>query len=195
MFMEAKVKFFDMTAPVYEWLHFSGQKKTLVFFSDSGFLRPTDDVIDLAGGTGRVAEKIVPFVRSITVVDASEPMLAVCRKKGVKAIAGFAEKIPFADASVDRIIVIDAFHHFQDPAASLEEMYRVLKPGGQIFIEEVNPASLFGKFLKFAENVLGMGSRFYLPEKLAEISSAVFQKPEIIRLNRIFYALILKKNL
>jgi ubiquinone/menaquinone biosynthesis C-methylase UbiE len=193
--MIAKTKFFDLTAPFYEWVHFSGQKKTLEFFIREKFLRPDYDVIDLAGGTGRVAEKIVPLVRSVTVVDASEPMLAVCRKKGVNAIAGFAEKIPFADDSVDRIIVIDAFHHFQDQIAALNEMHRVLKPGGQVFIEEVSPGSLFGKSLEFAENVLGMGSRFHLPENLAEIGAEVFENPEIRRLNGIFYAMILKKNL
>jgi SAM-dependent methyltransferase len=51
-------------------------------------------------------------------------------------IAGDAERLPLADASVDHAVVLNAFHHVPDEHAALAELYRVLRPGGRLFLSE-----------------------------------------------------------
>jgi ubiquinone/menaquinone biosynthesis C-methylase UbiE len=49
------------------------------------------------------------------------------------------ERLPLDDASVDRVICFDAFHHVRDQAATLQEFARVLRPGGRIAMLEPGP--------------------------------------------------------
>jgi ubiquinone/menaquinone biosynthesis C-methylase UbiE len=53
---------------------------------------------------------------------------------GVRFIAGDAERLPFADRSFDLIVANDSLEHFRDPAAALDELERVLKPDGRLFL-------------------------------------------------------------
>lgn len=53
---------------------------------------------------------------------------------GARFLAGDAERLPFADASLDLVVANDSLEHFRDPAAALKELGRVLRPGGSIFL-------------------------------------------------------------
>lgn len=49
------------------------------------------------------------------------------------------QRLPLADASVDRVLCFDAFHHVRDPAATIAEFARVLRPGGRAAFCEPGP--------------------------------------------------------
>ncbi len=111
----------DYPAVLADWLH------------DELDLAPGRVVVDLGAGTG----KFTPFLRAtgarVVAVEPVEAMRAalVAAHPDVEALAGEAERLPLADASVDAIVCAQSFHWFARPAA-LAEMRRVLKPGGAL---------------------------------------------------------------
>ena len=93
---------------------------------------PADShVLDLAAGTGKLTRVLVERFARVTAVEPDDAMRALNRWGDV--LAGSAESIPLADASVDAVFVADAFHWFSDRPA-VNEMARVLRPGGGLVI-------------------------------------------------------------
>jgi SAM-dependent methyltransferase len=87
-------------------------------------------ILDLGAGTGKLAQVAAALGHDVVAVDPSEEMLSVCRKlTGVDTMVGAAESIPLAPASVDAVIVGQAFHWF-DHSRALPEIARVLRPHG-----------------------------------------------------------------
>jgi len=97
---------------------------------------PGADVLDLGAGTGKLTEAAqqVPGVR-ITAVDPDPDMLAELSRRhpGVDVRVGPAEAIPLDDASVDVVLVGQAWHWF-DLAVAVPEIARVLRPGGVLAV-------------------------------------------------------------
>jgi SAM-dependent methyltransferase len=98
-------------------------------------------VLELGAGTGKLTRLLVPtFARVIAVEpeDAMRRLLAVyC--PGADVLAGRAEEIPVADASVDAVFAAEAFHRFDD-ARALAEVARVLRPRGVLVLTWNLPA-------------------------------------------------------
>lgn len=95
-------------------------------------------VLDLACGTGNWLSVQMRGHGDVGVewhgLDASADMLGVARKKVPAAVLveGRAEKLPYRDGWFDFVAVNFAFHHFGDKAAALDEIARVLAPGGVV---------------------------------------------------------------
>lgn len=106
-----------------------------------------DVVLDLGGGTGRVAQKLQPLVGKIIVADPAEKMLAKAKRKGLATQLLVDNTLPFPDHTFDTVTMIETFHHFKQQVPSLKECYRVLKPDGVLLIEEPNPLSFLKHFL------------------------------------------------
>jgi ubiquinone/menaquinone biosynthesis C-methylase UbiE len=92
-------------------------------------------VLDLAAGTGKLTRLLAGRFASVTAVEPLPGMRAVLEVEvpGALALAGTAEAIPLADASVDAVFVAEAFHWF-DPAGAVAELARVLRPGGGVAV-------------------------------------------------------------
>lgn len=90
-------------------------------------------VLDLAAGTGKLTEGLLPLGLEVTAVEPDDHMLAELSRRfpQVRALPGSAERIPLPDSSVDAVLVGQAFHWF-DPEAAPVEIARVLRPGGVI---------------------------------------------------------------
>jgi len=92
---------------------------------------PGRRVLDLAAGTGKLTELLVPTGASVVAVEPSAGMRTVLARRcpGVVVLEGTATDLPLPASSVDAVVVAQAFHWFAGPDA-LAEMYRVLRPGG-----------------------------------------------------------------
>jgi ubiquinone/menaquinone biosynthesis C-methylase UbiE len=86
---------------------------------------------------------------------------SAARDKGMHVCAGVAERLPFADGSFPRIILVDTFHHLEDQRSAMRELLRVLVPGGRLVIEEPDIDKPVVKFAAFLERVLRMRSTFF----------------------------------
>lgn len=98
-------------------------------------LGPGREVLDLAAGTGRMTRELAASGAAVTAVEPSEAMGAVFAAglPDVPLRIGTAERIPLPDGSFDAVVVAQAFHWFDGPAA-LREIARVLRPGGGLVV-------------------------------------------------------------
>ena len=87
-------------------------------------------VLDLGAGTGKLTQVLLDLGLDVVAVEPSEQMRAYVPARA-EVLAGGAEQIPLPDASVDAVLVGQAFHWF-DQAPALREMARVLRPGGTV---------------------------------------------------------------
>jgi demethylmenaquinone methyltransferase/2-methoxy-6-polyprenyl-1,4-benzoquinol methylase len=102
-------------------------------------------VLDIAGGTGDLGlafSKKVGSTGMVVHTDINEEMLKTGRDRLVDlnvvlpTLVCDAEKLPFADASFDRVSVAFGLRNMTHKEVALEEMCRVLKPGGKLLILE-----------------------------------------------------------
>lgn len=182
--------FFDIIAPVYGMLNFDAKKSSDKIKSIAIF-ELSDKVVDLGGGTGRIANLLANEVQKITVVDASEGMLRQCRQRHPKlsCIQAKAQNLPFADDSVNKIIIVDAFHHFQDQKQVVKEINRVLVKNGKVVVAEFNPLKMVGKLVIVMEKLFMMGSIFHSSSSLVDLFSSNGFKVRLIDEDRTSYYL------
>jgi len=122
-------------------------------------------LLDVGGGTGRVAEALRGKARTI-VLDESTGMLKKALGKGIPVCRALAEALPFASESFERLLVVDAFHHFADHRRAAGELVRVLKKGGRLVLEEPDIRRWPVRLIALGEKLLLMRSRFYALSQL-----------------------------
>lgn len=169
---------FNLLAPIYERLIPPPDPSVLASLLA---LTPTCSLLDAAGGTGRVAGVFAASVARVVVCDASPRMLKQARKKGLETVQTELEALPFHDASFDRILLVDAFHHVRDQKAALRELLRVLQPGGRLVIEEPDIRRLSVKVVAVLENLFLMRSRFRAPADVMQMAGEQGGNPTIAR--------------
>jgi len=136
---------------------------------------PTEGVLlDAGGGTGRVSSLLRPLTGGVIINDWSKPMLLQAREKGgLMLVNGRVETLPYPDARLERLLVVDALHHFPNQHGAIKEFARVLKPGGRVVIEEPDIKKFAVKLIAWGEKLALMGSHFHAPAEIATMLSAV----------------------
>jgi len=184
---------FDFIAPVYEVLQL-GTKKSFKTLWQLGQFQKTDRILDLGGGTGRISRFFADKVKEIIVLDSSSGMIKKCKNhSGLTCVLGSADKIPFPDCYFDKIIIVDAFHHFQNQEIICQEIKRVLRLNGKLLIKEFNPKTMIGGFIALIEKLLKMKSNFYSPERLSAFFAKYLSNIKIFNDFKARYYLIAEK--
>lgn len=129
-------------------------------------------LLDLGGGTGRLAALAEARGARAAVADASTGMLARAAGKGLPSLRARAERLPLADATLDRVAVVDAFHHMEDLPAIAREIARVLRPGGRAVLFEPDPGRFAGRWVARFERWAGMDSLILPGRELAALFAA-----------------------
>jgi len=152
---------FNFLAPYYDW-----------------FMKPTDparmcalaglpvsgNLLDVGGGTGLKAYMLKDWVTGIVIADSSMGMLAQATKKtGLTTVCSNSEELPFEDESFERVIMVDAFHHVYNYHETSNELWRVVKPGGRIVIEEPDIKTFPVKIMAIVEKLVFMRSHVVSP--------------------------------
>ena len=138
-------------------------------------------LLDVGGGTGRVASAIRDLVDEVVIADVSFGMLKETVHSALKPVCGGSESLPFADNSFERVIMVDALHHVLDHADSAREMLRVVKPGGMLVIEEPDIRTFGVKLIAIAEKLLLMRSHFLTPDEIMNLFASFASEEKTLR--------------
>jgi ubiquinone/menaquinone biosynthesis C-methylase UbiE len=116
-------------------------------------LAPGDTALDLGCGAGWatriLAREVAPSL--VVGVDVSDQMIARAQAASVgienlRFFTGSAEDLPLDDCSIVKVLSIESFYYYADQEKALRELFRVMAPGGRIFIlinlYKENPYSL-----------------------------------------------------
>ena len=131
--------------PLYDpmpWLlRADASKRPLI---EQAEIKPGMHVLDIGCGTGSLAVAIKKMYLDADVVgiDPDPDALAIAERKArrrriaIKFDRGFADRMPYADTSFDRVFSSFMFHHLEanEKAATLAEIRRVLKRGGSLHL-------------------------------------------------------------
>ncbi|HEY5431139.1 MAG TPA: class I SAM-dependent methyltransferase [Solirubrobacteraceae bacterium] len=105
--------------------------------------RPGERILDVATGTGMVAFALARRGATVTGLDQSEAMLGVATADRpaeladrISFVTGEAERLPFGDGEFDALTFTYLLRYVDDPAATMRELARVVKPGGRIGMVE-----------------------------------------------------------
>lgn len=96
---------------------------------------PGRSVLDVATGTGLVAEQLLRRGFTVTGLDQSPDMLQEAHRRfagQVTLVEAAAEELPFPDASFDHLTFTYLLRYVDDPAATVRELVRVVRPGGTV---------------------------------------------------------------
>jgi len=149
-------------------------------------------VLDIATGTGEVAIETVDVLPEASVfgVDPSSEMLLLARKKivsrglseRISLARSRAEELPFKDGSFDAVTIAFGIRNTVDPALSLSEMRRVLRPGGKAAVLEfaIPRQKLFAPlYLFYFKNILPLvGSLFGTKSEYKYLSDSTSAFPQ-----------------
>ena len=100
-----------------------------------------DSVLDVGCGTGALLQQLAlscPTAR-LCGLDPVAEMLNVARRRlpaNVQLREGWAESLPFEDGEFDAVVCCSTLHHIREPLRALQEMRRVLRPGGWLTITD-----------------------------------------------------------
>ena len=158
---------FGVVAPIFSRVGYSSLE-TMLAQAD---LPTSGRVLDAGGGTGRVANAIREHAGEVVIADPSLGMLREADRTTLQLACSNSEALPFPNDSFERVIMVDALHHVIHQGQTAREMYRVLKPGGRIIIEEPDIRKFAVKLIAIAEKLLLMRSHFLAPDKIVGLFS------------------------
>jgi arsenite methyltransferase len=102
-------------------------------------LQPSDRVLDLGCGTGWASRRLARVVAEVVGLDVADEMLRRAEKASsafpnIRYVWGSAEKIPAPDNHFTKVLSVESFYYYAEPGQALDELRRVLAPGGKLFI-------------------------------------------------------------
>jgi len=158
---------FNFLAPWYDRVIQEKDPQKLIEIAD---LPVKGTILDAGGGTGRIAHVLTGQAERVLVSDPSFGMLQQARTKaGLSLICSHAENLSFPSNFFGRVIMVDAFHHVNDQVLSARELWRVLRQGGRLVIEEPDIRLFSIKLVAIAEKVALMRSHFMSSDAIAQL--------------------------
>ena len=109
-------------------------------------------ILDLGCGTGKMLKVLKQFGET-TGVDSSQKAIEYCKTKGAgNVVLADATKLPFRKESFDVVTAMELLEHIEDDAGALREWFRVLKPGGVLFLTAPAYMWMWGSADRFAHH-------------------------------------------
>jgi ubiquinone/menaquinone biosynthesis C-methylase UbiE len=136
---------YDDTIPSHVMAHLTRRRVELATL----LLPAGGRVLDVGCGTGTFLKSLPQRYERVG-VDASAAMLSSAASMGIEAHHATADHLPFEDASFELVATFAVLHHLIDPAVvrgALQEMCRVVRPGGAVIVWDHNPLNPYWPLL------------------------------------------------
>ena len=163
------VQYHDLEAEYYDNIHLHMQADSKLY---QDLVKKFDlggkNILDIGTGTGFVLDNF-PKQACFIILDISANMLRRNLKKHDNVILGLradSEQIPLMSSSVDMVTLSSVLHHLPDPAKALDEIHRVLKPKGILFIFHEPALAPRGFIYRVVRKIL----RILFPKQRKDIS-------------------------
>jgi ubiquinone/menaquinone biosynthesis C-methylase UbiE len=184
-------------AAAFEWVSRTPQMRWIRHFviSQAALLKDHGEAVDLGCGAGQLVMEMARKAPGLhmTGIDLSEKMLADARQSAqrvgledrVDFRLGNVEEIPFPDQSLDLVISTASLHHWTDPVKVLNEIDRVLKPGGAYYVFDLRRDMALPFYL-----LIWFATQFIVPAALHRVNepmgsrNASYTVQELVDLTR-----------
>ncbi len=123
--------------------------------------------VEIGVGTGRFAK---PLGLKIG-VEPSEKMARIAKERGVEVVSGRAEALPFDDESFDFVLMVTTICFMDDAKKAMEEIYRILRPGGHVIVGFVDKDTPLGRLYQKnrEESRFYKNARFFSTEEVLSL--------------------------
>lgn len=128
-----------------------------------------DSILEIAPGAGYLSIELARLGKyELTGLDISADLIQICNSNAEEAGVridfrqGNVSNMPFQSDGFDFIVCVLAFKNFKEPAKALEEMYRVLKPGGTALIIDLDRRASLKATKRVAEQMGLKGMTAYV---------------------------------
>jgi ubiquinone/menaquinone biosynthesis C-methylase UbiE len=184
-------------ATAFEWVTKMPQMRWIrhLVISQATVLKDHGDAIDLGCGAGQLVMEMARKTPGLhmTGIDLSEKLLADARQSAyrlglenrVDFRLGNVEQIPFPDQSLDLVISTASLHHWTDPVEVLNEIDRVLKPGGVYYLFDLRRDMALPFYM-----LIWFATQFIVPAALHRVNepmgsrNASYTVQELVELSR-----------
>ena len=144
-------------------------------------LRGDEIVVDIGGGTGRLAENLVNNCKKIYVVDESINMLSkVPKNEKIVPILEDALNSSLKDQSADVVILSDVLHHIGEQEKLITQIHRVLNINGKILILDFEKTHIKTRILRRFESLLFRKLYFKTKQEVINMLDGKFLIKEVV---------------
>jgi len=141
---------------------FSSEEKVKInMLLEQWDIQPGQRILEPGCGSGRLTELLAQAVgdgSEVFACDLSEEMIRIAKKRilpgNVTFHHGSVNEVPLDDGLFDKVICFQVFPHFLDPVRALAEIARLLKPGGDLWINHLKSRKVINNFHKNASGVV-----------------------------------------
>ncbi len=180
---------FNLIADKYDFLNNAislGTQKRIKYQSIKNLgIKPCDRVIDICCGTGdltRIIKQIEPDA-DVTGIDFSEKMLEIAFRKNennrIEYLQGDATSLPYPDNTFDFAVMGFGLRNIQNAEKAVEEIYRILKPGGCFMHLDFGKHNFLSKIFDITTPILSrIFTKNYSAYSYLIKSKQIFPEPE-----------------
>jgi SAM-dependent methyltransferase len=139
-------------------------------------------VLDVGAGRGELAERLQKAGIEVVAVDQSERMVELTQARGVEAIVGDVQTLPFEDGAFDVAVANFMLYHVPDVHLALAELARVLRPGGRL-VAATNGVGQLAELWELVGRDLSDRSKLFMRETGDHLLRAHFADVRVIELD------------